>query len=126
MGRAWVVWTYIWRVLVGLVTVWVVLYVFGKLHERLETIVVALAGILYVTLIGAWAYLVWMQSQSSLSLLRAVSIAGADTADERLEISRNFDEQESALVHVAPKLLINTAFNGLVLLICLWRLFSVL
>ena len=104
----------------------VVFYIFSHLHEQLEIIIVALAGIIYVTIMGvAWVNWFWFPSLW-LGVLK-------DIIGIRKRLGDDVSEDEKDLIGFAGNLFIyqmRDLFVGFclftVLIICLYRMYLVL
>lgn len=118
--------SYVWLLLSNTFYLLVVLYVFSRLHDRLETIVVAVLGLIYVT-IRSLAIAQWIDlTARSLAFLKQFE-------DLRLAVIPNYETDrseweiaEKLLTSVHIKMFLVSIFLMLIALVCLWRLFSVL
>jgi hypothetical protein len=114
------------RIAVQAIYIYIVLYVFGLLHGRLETIVVSLLGVIYATVRSNG-----IVSEVTLSSLRQ-AIYEMDLRVRGLAISGFIpDKSEKAAVQDARlKTLVDGAIAGIGLavasIICLWKLYVTL
>jgi hypothetical protein len=129
MGILWLAWTYVWRTAVNLVTILVFLYVFSRLHVRLEVIVVAVGGMLYVVVRGVWMGLVMAIHASSKATHKQV-IDIRSTIDPGWlspeEIFEARDQASRAEVHIYVKTAITSLTLTLVGLFCFFQLMRML
>jgi hypothetical protein len=126
--KAWIWWTYIWRVLVNIFYLLVTLYVFSRLHERLETIVVACFGMIYVTVrsIGLGQAIsqiaVVQMIDGEFSTIKKLIRPYED--EDTSWIQEEKEEAQSVIRATRVKLYIEWFFLGLISLLCLYVFFN--
>jgi hypothetical protein len=123
MGKAL---SYTWRVAVNVFYVCVVLYVFANINEKSLQIVVAILGLLYVTIRSIAIGQYFTNAPMLIGLVKSI-----DELKERLGIPRTgtpeeYEAVDAMLRTTTVKTYIDSGFLSLIGLICLFVLFSAL
>lgn len=118
--------SYTWLIVSNCFYLLIVLYVFSRLSDRSETIIVAVLGLLYVT-IRSIAMTQWIDLTTrfrslmmEIEAIKSATIAGYETNNDEWE------EAEKIVASRQIKIFVVSAFLFLISLVCLWRIFSVL
>ena len=123
---------YIWTVVINLIAVAVALAIFSNLYSKFEIIVIALLGLIYISIQG----FVMMYGKTTAELVfgldgefrRIRSMLRSDINDGEIE-KKELEEVEAAkkkVSHAAVKMYINIFFMVVVYIIILWNLFGAL
>jgi hypothetical protein len=124
MATAWLIWSYIWRVAVNVVTLVVAWIILSGAHNRIEGMVLAFGVLLYAMLRSIWMGLIWHQHSVFKPVYRMLLRNDPDlTNDDLREVYR---EQERAELHSNIKMLVNAVFFGLIYVSGLLSLFTAL
>jgi hypothetical protein len=122
----WAVFKFAWRVISNLLQILIVLYVFSRLSARFEIIIVAILGLIYVTIrgvaFGIWYMLVNIAYGANNDFIFIRKHIGDDVTER---------EEEAKTAHgQATQTFYKNAIDGVALsiisLICLYQLFVVL
>jgi hypothetical protein len=117
---------YVWHIAMRSLEIVVVLYVFSHLGARLEFILVALLGLIYVTIrsLAIGQLHIWIEAQTAIEkdLTALLHLTGQDPEVLR-ERWRNQTETERKKLHVYGWMAITRVAMAAVSLICLWQLF---
>jgi hypothetical protein len=116
---------YLWRIVSDVVYLAVVLYILSRLHERPETVIVPILGLIYVR--------VRILQVFTLGMSR-VFFSSLDEVNERLkwfaDASYMRDHDEAAKVRKLTSFdgtsIVDFIYLGLVSLACLWKLYLAL
>jgi hypothetical protein len=129
---------YVWRVVSNLIQLLVVLYIFSKLNERFEVIVIAVLGLIYTALrsMGWGLFMAFtgmerLLDREFLLLRRLLNDQTLQDDDERDLI---LTEDWKAVAALKTKLMeramfksyIDALFVGVIWIICLYQLFTYL
>jgi hypothetical protein len=118
---------YVWHVIQSVIQLLVVLYIFHKLNDRFEIVVVAILGLIYVfmRIIGSGLFIGFVSLDAKLDgeFRRLRRLAGDEGIQE--------DEEDEALIEktkltarLAHKNHISAFFVGVIWVICLYQLLT--
>jgi hypothetical protein len=125
MERLFIFLGYLWSVCTNVVYLGAVLFIFSKLHERFEVIVVSILGLIYVTVraIGFGHFMTYAQLAKAidhqfLNIRRLLSDGTVEHDEASMVDATKIVNRQVA------KAYIDAAFLSLVWLFCLYQLFT--
>jgi hypothetical protein len=124
METFWLVLGYTGRVVSNILQILVILYLFAHLGSGFQKVIVAILGLIYVTIrtiaIGNVHLLSFIAGAVSKEFLQVYRLLGEDIS-ERTTAMRETDEKMQTVIN---KLYIDGSFLSLVSLICLYQLYT--
>jgi hypothetical protein len=103
-----------------------VLYIFSRLNDRFEIIVVAILGMIYVTIVSINLNAASMMASLVIIFEKDIIFIRKKLGDDVSERLKETREAESKMLHAWLKVAISGFSYFLIGLICLYQLFSVL
>jgi hypothetical protein len=117
--------SYAWRVIVSALQIVAALYIFSHLEGQFEIVVVALLGVIYVSVLYVFLMSAGWRAVI-LDLEKDIIRIRERLGDDVTECRKMLDVEQSQLGHTMNRNFIGLSCLFLILAICLYNLFSVL
>jgi hypothetical protein len=118
--------SFAWHVISNVLQILIVLYVFSRLQVRFEVIVVAILGLIYVTIQGIGFGIRLMMGMLTINVQKDLIFIRKKMGDNVSAREKEASATESKMTSMPFTLLIDGVGFSLIFLICLYQLFNAL
>ena len=85
MRKVWIIWTYIWRVLINLITVGIVITIFSSANNKFESLVFTFLALIYFSVTSFYSHYCFITVERGFALYKEFARIRKLLNEEELE-----------------------------------------